>query len=543
MKQKIKIVGTIFLVLLLLQGCSDGNKTDNYVNTIPIADAGEDQSSVVGEVVQLDGLGSSDANGDQLTFSWSLTKPEGSSAEILNPLSEKVSFTPDVPGIYTVSLIVNDGFANSDSDSTIINVIFVDNRKAVIPIDTNIDFGLEPGILYYADPQEKENGLNRALRIDYKAMDFTEVEVFGLNPHSIDRAGKTNRFYMRTQNDYAFDVVDFKKDSTKTIPLGIEGGDDKKRKPRAIGAYNDKYKIQLLSAKNMPTIDIIDVETDTILAIVGDQNNSYAVGSNAGEDGTGHALWFDEDHFGILDRVSNSIRLYRVSKNTDNTLSFAHVQDFPTRKAVHGIERVENATTKEDSLTFYAMVDGDVNDGTAPSVLEIIFNPNSKELREGKEVVFKDSVEKVSIIKPTTHHSGISADGKYLIVPILTGKVYFIDRKKMRIEKVVEAKLGAAHVNVSKEENVIVITNHFSHELTFIDAESLEVKKHLEISHHAFDPDNKHLLQPHFSYIGPEGRYYYTFATQDGMFLKIDLRTLEIVEQLFTDGAPEQAHS
>ncbi len=421
--------------------------------------------------------------------------------------------------------------------------VFVDNRKSIIPIDTNIDFGLEPGVLYYADPQPAENGLNRALRIDYKAMEFTAVNVYGLNPHSIDRAGKTNRFYMRTQNDYAFDVVDFKKDSTKTIPLGIEGGDDKKRKPRAIGAYNDKYKIQLLSAKNMPTIDIIDVETDTILAIVGDQNNSYAVGSNAGEDGTGHALWFDEDHFGILDRVSSNIRLYRVSKDTDDTLRFDHVQDFKTRKAVHGIERVENATTRKDSLTFYAMVDGDVNDGTAPSVLEIRFNPNSEKLKKGGEVVFEESIASVNTIKPTTHHSGISTDGKYLIVPILDGKVYFIDRKKMKLKKVLEAKLGAAHVNVSKEENVIVITNHFSHELTFIDAKSLEVIKHLEISHHTFNPNEKHLLQPHFSYIGPDGRYYYTFATQDGTFLKIDLRTLEIVEDLFTDGAPEQAHS
>jgi len=159
------------------------------------------------------------------------------------------------------------------------------------------------------------------------------------------------------------------------------------------------------------------------------------------------------------------------------------------------------------------------------------------------EVEFEDSKAIVNTIKPTTHHSGISADGKYLIVPILDGKVYFINRKSMKLKKVVEAKLGAAHVNVSKEENVIVITNHFSQYLTFIDAKSLEVIKHLDISVYEFDPADKHLIQPHFSYIGPKGRYYYTFATQDGMFLKIDLRTLEIVDDLFTDGAPEQAHS
>lgn len=74
--------------------------------------------------------------------------------------------------------------------------------------------------------------------------------------------------------------------------------------------------------------------------------------------------------------------------------------------------------------------------------------------------------------------------------------------------------------------------------------EILEVKKQLQIGFdHDCDKDDKHLLQPHFSYIGPEGRYFYTFATQDGKFIKVDLRTLEIIAILETGGAPEQAHS
>ena len=34
-------------------------------------------------------------------------------------------------------------------------------------IDTNIDFQLKQESYYYADPRIEENGLNRALRIDY----------------------------------------------------------------------------------------------------------------------------------------------------------------------------------------------------------------------------------------------------------------------------------------------------------------------------------------------------------------------------------------
>ncbi len=437
------------------------------------------------------------------------------------------------------------GITASNSDDVQGNQgnLFIDNRKNIIPIDTNIDFGFEPGILYYADPRVEENGLNRALRINTATMQFEEVAVNGNNPHSIDRAGSSNRFYMRTQNSYSFDVVNFNEGTARTDALGDASRGVAKHKPRAIGGYNRKYDLQLLSAKDMPTVDVIDVGTDTILVTLGEQNNNYTVGSNAGEDGTGHALWFDEEHFGILDRVYNRIRVYRVSRNADNTLAFTHTQDFQTSMPIHAIERVENATTKEDSLAYYAMVDGDVAQGIAPGVLEMSFDPASGQLIGGREVVFSDSVQSVNSIKPTAHHSGISVDGKYLIVPILTGKVYFINRSSMAIEKVLEAKLGAAHVNTSKEANIIVITNHFSRYLTLINAQTLTVVKHLDIGEHAFDPNDKHLLQPHFSYIGPQGRYYYTFSTQDGNFHKIDLSILEIDYTLHTGGAPEQSHS
>lgn len=419
---------------------------------------------------------------------------------------------------------------------------FVDNRKAVIPIDTNIDFNLEPGILYFADPRIEENGLNRVIRLNYELMNFEELAVAGVNPHSVDRAGKSDNFYVRTQNSYSYDIINFNTSLVETVPLEDVQRGVVEHKPRAIGAYNDKYKLQLLSGKNMPTVDVIDTTTGRVIITVGDQNNSYVVGTNAGEDGTGHAFWLDTNHFADVDRVSNLIRVYNVSR-VNGTLEFKHTQDFDSVYPIHAVERIENAKTLADSLTFYAMVDGKVDDGIAPSVLELTFDDISKQLIRGREVVFSQSVETVNTIKPTTHHSGLSANQDYLLVPILDGKVYVIDRHSMQIEKTVIAKLGAAHVNVSESQNVIVVTNHFDEHVTILDGTTFDVLKHIPISTHPFDPNNKHLMQPHFSYIGPEGRYYYTFATHDGMFIKIDLKTLEVVEELFTDGAPEQSHS
>ena len=416
-------------------------------------------------------------------------------------------------------------------------------RSKVIPIDTNIDFGIEPNVLYYADPRIEENGLNRAIRIDYNAMNFNEVATNGINPHSIDRAGKTNRFYIRTQNSYSFDVVNFETGSVKTVNLENKERNVVEHKPRAIGAYNRKYNIQLLSSLDMPVVDVIDVSTDNVIATLGDQIKDFTITANGGKSATGHAFWFDENHFGLIDRVSNKIRLYRVSRASDDSLEFTLIQDFITREPVHAVERISNARNKTDRNTFYAMINGDIGKKVAPGVLELKFNHDYERIESSREVIFEDSVESVGVIKATTHHSAVSPDYKYFIVPVLTGKVYFINRQTMKIDKVVEAKLGAAHVNISKEENLVIITNHFSEYVTFINATTLEVVKNLDISETVFHPDEKHLIQPHFSYVGENGRYYYTFATQDGKFLKIDLKTLEVVESLYTGGAPEQAHS
>ncbi|MFA9391246.1 MAG: PKD domain-containing protein, partial [Prolixibacteraceae bacterium] len=91
------------------------------VNKAPVANAGTDQTLDEVTLVTLDGSASSDAEGDDLTYSW--TAPNG--IALSSTSDAKPTFTaPEVltDTEYTFSLIVNDGLANSISDEVKVTV-------------------------------------------------------------------------------------------------------------------------------------------------------------------------------------------------------------------------------------------------------------------------------------------------------------------------------------------------------------------------------------------------------------------------------------
>jgi len=90
-------------------------------NTLPVANAGDDQSVDTGAGVSLDGSASSDDDGDPLTYAWTLTSvPEGSTAALIGADTAMPTFTADLAGEYVVELIVNDGAEDSAPDEVVI---------------------------------------------------------------------------------------------------------------------------------------------------------------------------------------------------------------------------------------------------------------------------------------------------------------------------------------------------------------------------------------------------------------------------------------
>ena len=88
--------------------------TATVANAAPVANPGAAQSVTTGTLVTLNGSASSDANGDALTYAWTLaSKPTGSVASLTGSASVLSTFTADLAGTYVASLIVNDGKMNS----------------------------------------------------------------------------------------------------------------------------------------------------------------------------------------------------------------------------------------------------------------------------------------------------------------------------------------------------------------------------------------------------------------------------------------------
>jgi RHS repeat-associated protein len=109
--------GTFIAQLIVNDGFVDSSPatvTIATVNSPPVANAGANQTVFVGSTVHLNGSGSTDVDGDPLTYHWSLTSvPGGSTAQLSSPTTVNPTFTADITGTYVVQLVVNDGQVNS----------------------------------------------------------------------------------------------------------------------------------------------------------------------------------------------------------------------------------------------------------------------------------------------------------------------------------------------------------------------------------------------------------------------------------------------
>ncbi len=112
-------------------------------NNAPRASAGRDQINVAPEtLVMLDGSGTTDIDGDPLTYTWTLlSKPAGSAATINNFTFDQAQLFVDRAGDYNCELRVSDGRLEH-SDTVVIKVLNDNNPpRANAGIDQTVTIG------------------------------------------------------------------------------------------------------------------------------------------------------------------------------------------------------------------------------------------------------------------------------------------------------------------------------------------------------------------------------------------------------------------
>lgn len=103
------------VMTLTAESSPDPSPDPSPVNTPPIAEAGADRVVQTGELVPFDGLSSSDPDGDLLSYSWDFGDGSPMQTEAITNHVYKA------PGVYTVTLTVDDGRATA-SDRAVITV-------------------------------------------------------------------------------------------------------------------------------------------------------------------------------------------------------------------------------------------------------------------------------------------------------------------------------------------------------------------------------------------------------------------------------------
>jgi hypothetical protein len=151
------------LTVLLLNGCTKDDPEPS--NTLPVAQAAANLQVEIGSIVKLDASGSTDPDGDVLSYKWSLlSKPTGSVASIIGAGKEEAEFTLDKAGNYEVELTVNDGTSEAMTTLTITNL-----TPQLSQINTSTSFSVSDDFA--------QKGRTIGITGDFFSKDITENKV------------------------------------------------------------------------------------------------------------------------------------------------------------------------------------------------------------------------------------------------------------------------------------------------------------------------------------------------------------------------------
>ena len=373
------------------------------------------------------------------------------------------------------------------------------NQDAYI---TDNVYGVE-NLAYYGDWDS-----NRIYIIDVDNMALlTSVEDTGDGPYGIDQQG-ANKAYALTRRTESLTVVD-------NYTLENKGLIELQHKPRSTN-FNANTLLSLVSGGDKAMTSIIRTDMDKVTKVVG-ENVPTTPHDYGGSLSTGHPLWVSDQHFFMLDRAARQIQLWNRAGEKLSTI------DTPT--SIHHIFQPPVSTMALDEKNvFYAVIEGNRDEQISPGIIR--FNIVKNSLQQTGRVNLHDyDPDNLDINTMGSHHADFHPDGVYIYMGSAEGHVFVINKNTMQVETMVDAGTGAGHTTFLPMRDQAIITNHNATYMTVIDTINHQFVKNVEVASSA-SPDYK--SQAHTSGVSLDMKYFYSTASHDGVFFRIDLDTWEV---------------
>ena len=251
---------------------------------------------------------------------------------------------------------------------------------------------------------------NRILEIDIENMSLVNtLNVPGNLGHHADN-GFNSKIYGVPKGSNYVNVIELRKDQNGTTSMNNTKQVSLIHKPRSGDAFNDKFNVILMAARNRPMGSFINVETDEVVGTIGENvdcrltdgsmllshsDANTAAGamkyqcvtpSHGGDQVSGHPYWLTSDYAAIVDRSNKQISVYHVQQVGSNLVSTL-VNHLATRTSIHQIiPRDRTNLPAAQQADFYAIEEGehvngnDYSTGVAHALIHMKLTTNGLEL-------------------------------------------------------------------------------------------------------------------------------------------------------------------
>jgi len=367
-------------------------------------------------------------------------------------------------------------------------------------------------LVYYGDSFN-----DKVYVVDIANMRLLKTFQTEAGPYPVDLTSE-DTIYISTRKANSIGVID-------NHEIEYEGIIELQHKPRSTH-YNKKNGLALISGADKPMTTMVKVKHGRVMEsrIVG-RNELVSPTDNGGSLATGHPHWVNKKQFFLLDREARKIALY----NKYGEL----LSEMATPTSVHHIvSRNRSALPEHEQGTFYASAEGSQAAGLAPSLIRF-------DITADKQLILTGVADLVGF-DPTTmgsHHADFDPSGQYIYMGSTEGNTFIVDKDTMEIVKVVATGKGAGHTTFSASRNMAIVTNHGDTFLSIINTSTHEKIADVTI---AGTPIPGRRAQSHTSSISPDGKYFYSTASSDGVFYELDLDTLTVTRTLNIGGYPIQ---